>query len=222
MKTSSRLGVDVRDVVVALPASASRSVRSSAARVRARDVKRLAEGHRSARRRACARNGARRAPSRSWPCDRERRQPLRRDHFAPPCPARADVPYSDVRELVAALGLVHVVRADEHRDALRARAGAARPRTRGARFGSTPAVGSSERAAARGSCSMHAASASRCFQPPESVPVKLVRRGWSSPRSVERLRRRARGGRASSYTRAMKSRFSRIVRSSQNEKRCVM
>ena len=63
-------------------------------------------------------------------------------------------------------------------------------------FGSTPAVGSS-RSRSCGWCMTQAASASRCFQPPDSVPaswsLRLVR-----PRRVERVGRRipARGFRS--------------------------
>jgi hypothetical protein len=48
-------------------------------------------------------------------------------------------------------------------------------------LGSTPAVGSSS-SSSFGLCMMQAASASRCFQPPDSVPASWLRRE-ARPRS---------------------------------------
>jgi hypothetical protein len=62
---------------------------------------------------------------------------------------------------VAALGLVHVVRADQHRDATGGQLVQLLPEV-AAGLGSTPAVGSSSSSSC-GSCSRHAASARRCF-----------------------------------------------------------
>ena len=83
--------------------------------------------------------------------------------------------FEDVREPVAALGLVHVVRRDEHRDALRRRARGSGPRSRGAPSGRRP-PSARRAAAAAGWCSMQAASDRRCFQPPDSWPASWSRR----------------------------------------------
>ena len=90
-------------------------------------------------------------------------------------PLREQLAVCDIGELVTALGFVHVMRADEHGYAAWRRAGAVLPRSRAAPSGSTPAVGSSSSSSC-GSCSMQAASASRCFQPPDSEPVNWFAR----------------------------------------------
>jgi hypothetical protein len=76
------------------------------------------------------------------------------------------------RDAVAVFGLVHVVGADEN-----GVAGAERSWIRSQNapraMGSTPEVGSSRKRIG-GSCRMAQPSASRCFQPPESVRVSVV------------------------------------------------
>ena len=98
---------------------------------------------------------------------------------------RQQLAVGDVRELVAAHRFVHVVGADEHGDAAAQRGPAARPRNRGAPWDRRPQW--ARRAAAScGSCSMQAASAMRCFQPPESSPANWLAR-LVRPRSAMRL-----------------------------------
>ena len=79
----------------------------------------------------------------------------------------------DVADAVAALGLVHVVGRDQHRQPAAASRWISSQNSRRA-LGSTPAVGSSS-SSSFGLCMMQAASASRCFQPPDSVPASCLR-----------------------------------------------
>ena len=114
----------------------------------------------------------------------------------------------DVADPVAALGLVHVVGRDQHGDAAGGEPWISSQNSRRA-LGSTPAVGSSSSSSC-GACMMQAASASRCFQPPDSLPASCCRAAWSaraSPacrappragRAAGRARRRGRGSPRSS------------------------
>src|SRR6185369_14875219 len=86
-------------------------------------------------------------------------------------------------------------------------------------LGSTQAVGSSS-SSSSGSWIRQAASARRCFQPPESWPASCFCRPASPSRSRLASTRARRSG--TEYMRATKSRFSRRLRSSQKLKRCVM
>ena len=95
----------------------------------------------------------------------------------------------DVADARAALGLVHVVRRDHQRDALGGKAKQQVPESRRA-TGSMPAVGSS-RKTSRGRCSRAQASASRCFQPPDSrprTPVQVRPRPVCATSSAWRVR----------------------------------
>ena len=103
-------------------------------------------------------------------------------------PGRAGV-VGDVGELVAALGLVHVVRADRT-EMPRPPADAARPRTRGRRGRRRP---SARRAAAARGGAGQAASARRCFQPPESAGELPERRTGRGRTTLGRPRRGGRG-----------------------------
>ncbi len=67
---------------------------------------------------------------------------------------------------------------------------------------------------------MQAASASRCFQPPDSAPVNWSARAVKPSSSSVRSTAFRRFGMP--YIRATKSRFSRMVRSSQYENFWVM
>jgi hypothetical protein len=87
--------------------------------------------------------------------------------------------------------------------------------------GSTEAVGSS-RNSSSGSCRVAAASASRCFWPPDSVPARCAAcRARSKSRSSASMRSERRS-RARRWIPARNSRFSRTERSSYSEKSWVM
>ena len=90
---------------------------------------------------------------------------------------------------VAALGLVHVVRADQHGEPGGGERVDLLPELAPA-CGSTPAVGSSSSSSC-GSCRMQAASARRCFQPPESWPASWRPRAPRPSRSSAALDRLA-------------------------------
>ena len=124
----------------------------------------------------------------------------------------------DVGQLVAALGLVHVMRADEHRDAARrqrvqlfpelaARAGV----DAGGRLVEQQQFGLVQ----------HARGERQPLLPAARQRAGELRRAAAEPEAVDRPSTAARRS-GMPYMRAMNSRFSRIVRSSQNEKRCVM
>ena len=118
MNTSSRPGSTSAPRRSPCSAISGASAASSAARVGAGDVQRRAERrhllHRRHRRAAARR--ARRRPVAGRPT-RSTSDWLAITSRAVPC--ASSLPFEDVAELVAALGLVHVVRADEHRDAAR-------------------------------------------------------------------------------------------------------
>jgi hypothetical protein len=149
--------------------------------------------------------------------DLHHRQPRRLDDFALRA-ARQQAAVGDVGQLVAALGLVHVVGGDQHRDALRRQRWIWSQKSRRA-LGSTPGRGLVQQQQ-RGSCIRQAASARRCFQPPDSVPASWC---WRSGQAQLRQRgstAAARAGRP--YRRATNSRFWRIDRSSYRPNFCVM
>ena len=83
------------------------------------------------------------------------------------------------RQAVAVFGFVHVVRADENGVAGCGKLVDQIPEARRARWGPRPEVGSS-RNSTGGSCRMAQPSASRCFQPPESVLRQARRRSSRS------------------------------------------
>ena len=211
-------GLDRAATRAACRSVARRSVASSARGVAAGDVQRRAEGGRSARRPAApqlrrrARPGRRRSPPRSQAPGSAmtslgralRQQPAVRD----------------VGELVAALGLVHVVRADEHRDAARGERVQLLPEF-AARLGIDAGgrLVEQQQLAARAACTRRARGAASSR--PRACPASCVARAVEAE-PLERAVDAPRGASRIPYMRATKSRFSRIVRSSQNEKRCVM
>ena len=179
-------GVDAAAISIA--ASCGRLAQRSLEQrtVLAGDVNRLAERHGllHARHRAQALGKAREVGA----AHLERGQPLLGDDFARRA-LREQAPVRDVGELVAALGLVHVVRADEHRDALRREPVQLFPEF-------APRIGIDARGRLveqqKARPMQHArASASRCFHPPDSVPVSWSRR-LASPRSSSALSTAAR------------------------------
>ena len=87
---------------------------------------------------------------------------------------------------MAALGLVHVVGGDQHGEALAGEPVDLVPELAPGASGRHPAVGSSSSSSC-GSCSVQPASASRCFQPPDSAPASWLAQSPSPSARQRRL-----------------------------------